>query len=129
MRADAGKLRQVLFNLLGNAVKFTPRGRVDLRVARPGAGRVRFEVADTGRGHRGGGTGGRCSSRSTRRARQRLAAEGTGLGLAISRRLVDLLGGELRVESEPGRGSRFWFEAALPETEDGRCRPEAVVPT
>ncbi len=127
VRADAGKLRQVLFNLLANAVKFTPRGRVDLRVAPAGAGRVRFEVADTGVGipaeeleavflafHQTGAA--------------ELATQGTGLGLTISRRLVELLGGELHVESEPGRGSRFWFEAALPETGTD-VSPEVVVTT
>ncbi len=115
VRADAGKLRQVLFNLLANAVKFTPRGRVDLRVEPAGPGRVRFEVADTGVGipaeeleavflafHQTGAA--------------ELATQGTGLGLTISRRLVEGLGGTLHVESEPGRGSRFWFEAALVET-------------
>ena len=112
VRMDPNRLRQVLFNLLGNAAKFTPTGGVCLEVRTADAGRVRFEVADTGVGiaaaelhdiflafHQAGGSG--------------LAAEGTGLGLAISQRLVNLLGGHLQVESEPGRGSRFWFDVPL----------------
>ena len=114
VHGDEGKLRQVLCNLLGNAVKFTARGAVELRVARAGADRLSFEVRDTGIGipageladiflsfHQAAGSG--------------HAAEGTGLGLAISQRLVALLGGELRVESRLGVGSRFWFEIPLRE--------------
>lgn len=113
VRADAGKLRQILFNLLGNAVKFTERGGVSLEVTSAGADRVCFEVKDTGVGiapeelrdifltfHQSG----KASS----------AGQGTGLGLAISERLVELLGGHLQVESELEKGSRFWFELELP---------------
>ena len=113
VHADAGKLRQVLFNLLGNAVKFTERGRISLQVTAVAADRVRFEVKDTGIGiaadelrevfqtfHQAGKTN--------------TSSQGTGLGLAISERLVDLLGGRLQVESALGRGSRFWFELELP---------------
>jgi signal transduction histidine kinase/CheY-like chemotaxis protein/ligand-binding sensor domain-containing protein len=113
VRGDAGKLRQVLFNLLGNAVKFTERGCVTLKLLPLSANRVRFEVTDTGIGiaaeelrdifltfHQ--------SSKTTS------GGQGTGLGLAISERLVDLLGGHLQVESLLGQGSRFWFELELP---------------
>ncbi len=117
VRADGPKLRQVLFNLLGNAVKFTDRGRVELRASRAaGAGsRVFFEVEDTGAGiapeqqetiflpfHQ--------ATDPTR------AAQGTGLGLSISARLVELMGGgALQVVSAPGVGSRFFFDLDLPE--------------
>lgn len=113
VHADAGKLRQVLFNLLSNALKFTRRGEVRLTVHGSGDDRWRFEVLDTGAGmdesdlsnlfvafHQG--SAGKASS------------QGTGLGLAISRRLVELLGGQLLVESAVGKGSRFWFELRLP---------------
>ncbi|HEX6703194.1 MAG TPA: ATP-binding protein [Albitalea sp.] len=114
---DGLRLRQVLLNLLGNAVKFTDRGRVTLRVAGrsglDGLSRLRFEVVDTGIGI----------------ARDDLEvifnpfeqvgdaahrARGSGLGLGISRRLVRLMGGDIHVDSELGVGSRFWFEFAAP---------------
>ena len=110
---DETRLRQVLLNLLGNAVKFTDRGAVLLRVApAPVAPCLRFEVRDDGIGiandhieaiFRPFEQVGDASRR----------AGGTGLGLAISRQLVQLMGGELKVESQPGRGSRFWFDVPL----------------
>jgi signal transduction histidine kinase/CheY-like chemotaxis protein len=113
VRGDEGKLRQVLINLLGNAVKFTERGRIVLR-ATPVPGEAwRFEVEDTGIGiasevqplvfrpfQQGPGAG---------------AHGGTGLGLTIARLQVELMGGELAVESRPGAGSRFHFTLKLPE--------------
>ena len=122
VHADHHRLRQVLFNLLGNAVKFTQRGVVRLEVSPLPNGRISFEVSDTGVGvpadqlhaifeayHQTG--------------EHLLAAQGTGLGLAISRRLVDLMGGNIQVESTPGQGSRFWFELPLPT---GELPPEAI---
>jgi signal transduction histidine kinase len=109
IRADARRLKQILLNLLSNAVKFTPAGgRVELR-ARRAAGAVEFSVSDTGIGiapedqetifeeFR------QVGSDYTRKA------EGTGLGLALTRRLVQLHGGTIRVESAPGAGSTFTF--------------------
>jgi signal transduction histidine kinase/ActR/RegA family two-component response regulator len=122
---DEQKFGQVLFNLLGNAVKFTRAGRIDLRVralseSRAGAPggpqervRLRVEIEDTGAGI----------------PKEQQAAifepfrqvegsdavkEGTGLGLTICSRIVALMGGALGVESEVGRGSRFWFEIEVP---------------
>ncbi len=128
VRCDGIRLRQVLINLIGNAVKFTDHGTVTLRVRRApmdqndsivtedGAPsvRLRFEVEDTGIG---------MSPDQAARIFQPFeqVAEGTrqrqggaGLGLAISRQLVTLMGGDIRVQSEPGRGSLFWFELNLP---------------
>ena len=107
--ADALRLKQVLLNLLGNAVKFTERGTVTvrLRVSTAGEKRVIFAVHDTGTGiprdnlHRLFQPFSQVDSSSTR------AAGGTGLGLAISRRLVELMRGTLRVRSRVGRGSTF----------------------
>ncbi|UQA56217.1 ATP-binding protein [Polyangium aurulentum] len=117
--ADEKRLSQVLFNLLGNAVKFTERGFVRLRVhatrVAEGACRLRFRVEDSGPGiapedlarlflpFEQAGSGAK-------------RAEGTGLGLSICRKLVDLMGGEMRVESRLGEGSAFEVEVELPET-------------
>ncbi|RKZ52428.1 MAG: hypothetical protein DRR08_28300 [Candidatus Parabeggiatoa sp. nov. 2] len=130
IKADEKRLRQVLLNLLGNAVKFTDAGKVTLRVSvqnfekgsevlsfeKAGLEGIRFSVTDTGVG-------------ITPEQRDKIfqpfeqvgeterRAEGTGLGLAISRQLVELMGGEIQVESELGKGSCFWFEIKLPVLE------------
>ena len=109
---DARKVRQVLINLLGNAVKFTERGTVTLRLRRQGDGRWQFEVEDTGPGI-APDIGervfepfqqGRCGNQKG----------GTGLGLSIARRQVELMGAALALESTPGRGSLFHFTLDLP---------------
>ena len=114
---DPGRLRQVLRNLLGNALKFTDRGEIGVRAEllneATNVVQIRFTVHDTGIGMptdqqsrlfesftQGDGS-------STRRH------GGTGVGLAISKQLVELLGGEIGVASEPGHGSRFWFTASF----------------
>ncbi|MCC6556499.1 MAG: response regulator [Polyangiaceae bacterium] len=123
VRADHAKLRQVLINLLGNALKFTSKGRVLLRVwARqvsrpdegeaPGWARLLFEVSDTGRGIAPEELGALFQAFS-QAGGGREARQGTGLGLAISRELVRLMGGDIRVESEPGGGAKFSFDARV----------------
>src|SRR5262249_1248831 len=114
---DGRHLRQILINLLGNAVKFTQRGRVALGIARVGE-RLRFVVTDTGIGIDAGSVEMIFDAFSQTRA----GAEegGTGLGLTISQRLVRAMGGDLHVESEPGGGSRFWFTIPLVVSEPGR---------
>jgi PAS domain S-box-containing protein len=118
MLGDAGRLRQVLINLAGNAVKFTEKGGVTLTVrSRPATEdryAFRFEVRDTGIGITRDQVAklfqpfSQVDGSSTRRF------GGTGLGLAISRKLVELMGGVVGCESEPGIGSVFWFELSLP---------------
>jgi PAS domain S-box-containing protein len=117
LRGDPTRLRQALLNYASNAVKFTPSGSVTLRavlVERQGDWMdVRFEVQDTGIGiaaehlPRLFGAFEQADASTTRRF------GGTGLGLAITRRLAHLMGGEAGVESEPGRGSTFWFVVQL----------------
>jgi signal transduction histidine kinase/CheY-like chemotaxis protein len=119
---DGGRIRQVVMNLAGNAIKFTPQGEVVVRLGQlPAKGShaaMRVEVRDTGEG-------------IPREAQARLFQPftqadasttrrfgGTGLGLAISRQLVELMGGAINFESEEGRGSRFWFDLELEVAED-----------
>jgi signal transduction histidine kinase/DNA-binding NarL/FixJ family response regulator len=110
VRGDEGKLRQVLINLLGNAVKFTETGSVTLRVSEAGEGRWHFEVEDTGPG-----VPDEVRSRVFEPFQQgpNAAGSGTGLGLAIARAQVELLGGALELDTAQGRGSRFHFTIAL----------------
>ena len=123
---DENKLRQILVNLLGNAVKFTDTGSIELRVAvrRDEGGELRLlaEVADTGRGIAPEDTG-RLFQYFEQTASGRSAETGAGLGLAISREFVHLLGGEIKVDSRLGVGSVFRFDIAIEE-----AAAEAVAP-
>ncbi|MGH8612199.1 MAG: ATP-binding protein [Gammaproteobacteria bacterium] len=110
--ADECRLRQVLINLLDNAIKYTRSGTVSLNVG-PHGGRVRFLVEDTGIGIRHEHQS-EIFDVFHRIRDPATAVEGTGLGLAISSRLVQLMGGDLQVASTPGEGSRFWFDLELP---------------
>jgi signal transduction histidine kinase/CheY-like chemotaxis protein len=109
---DAQKLRQVIDNLLSNAVKFTRAGRVGLTVTRTDD-QITFSVTDTGVGLSAADQA-KLFQPFEQAADGRPPEPGTGLGLAISQRLVALLGGQLTMTSEPGRGSTFTFAIALP---------------
>jgi signal transduction histidine kinase len=125
VRTDEKRLRQVLLNLLGNAVKFTETGIVTFRVSAidpiennnlQRSQKIRFDIIDTGVG----------ISRTQLEqifepfkqvGSPQTKSEGTGLGLSISKHLVELMGANLQVESQLGRGSHFWFEASFPIVE------------
>lgn len=109
---DEGKLRQILINLIGNAVKFTPRGEILVGLAPAGPEQWRFDVIDTGIGLKPDERAGLFAPFHQTLAGRRLG--GTGLGLAIARRHVELLGGRIEVQSEPGVGTRFHFALTLP---------------
>ncbi len=112
-RGDPTRLRQILMNLVGNALKFTENGRVEVSVTRA-YGRLRFEVRDTGIGIPAEARGriferfGQADTSTTRKF------GGTGLGLAICRQLAELMDGQIGVESAPGEGSCFWVVLPLP---------------
>lgn len=108
IKADAVRLRQVLLNLLGNAIKFTSRGQVYLEVSQLGD-QLRFEVVDTGIGISAEGQAKLFGAFSQVDGSSTRGFGGTGLGLAISKQLVTLMGGNISVVSQEGEGSRFSF--------------------
>lgn len=108
INADRKRLEQVLLNLLGNAVKFTDEGGVRLECSRE-EGKVRFSVRDTGPGIREEDLGKLFTPFRQLDMSSARVKEGTGLGLSICRRLVEMMGGEIGVESEYGKGSHFYF--------------------
>jgi signal transduction histidine kinase/CheY-like chemotaxis protein/sensor domain CHASE-containing protein len=121
VRGDEGKLRQILINLLGNAVKFTATGCVTLRISKEGKRRWRFEVEDTGPG-----IPPELQDRIFEPFQQGPEAKGkggTGLGLAIAMRQVKVMGGTLRVRSTPGQGSVFSLAIDLPPATARRVMP------
>lgn len=125
VKGDEGRVRQVLVNLVGNALKFTQRGEIQVSVlrlqdpARPGPDFLRFVVRDTGIGIPADQTE-RIFEKFTRvDSPATMHFGGCGLGLAISRQIVENMGGKIRVESRHGEGSVFSFTLSLPEEEMG----------
>ncbi|MGZ6019891.1 MAG: ATP-binding protein, partial [Phenylobacterium sp.] len=117
VRSDPVRLRQALFNLVGNAVKFTERGSVTVRCTSPRAGFLRFEVIDTGVG-----IPAEAQDRIFQRFDQGDASTtrkfgGSGLGLAITKKLAEMMSGAVGFSSEEGLGSNFWLEIEAPVAE------------
>jgi two-component system, sensor histidine kinase and response regulator len=117
LRGDPTRLRQALLNFAGNAVKFTQQGQVTLRARLLGSGpdgvRLRFEVQDTGIGIGAAQLPQLFQPFSQADVSTTRRFGGTGLGLAITRRLVELMGGAVGADSQPGQGSTFWFTTTL----------------
>jgi signal transduction histidine kinase len=111
-RGDAGRITQCLMNLAGNSLKFTKAGRVEISVAADN-GTLRYRVADTGIGIAPDKIDGLFTEFKQTDATVASEYGGTGLGLAISKKFVEMHGGRIWVESEPGRGSVFTFEVPL----------------
>jgi CheY-like chemotaxis protein len=126
VHADEKRLRQVLINLLSNAIKFTHQGSVTFKVKivsqelnnrEKTTYKIRFEVADTGTGIAPEQVD-KIFLPFEQVGNQKRQSEGTGLGLAISQKIVFLMGGQIQVQSEIGKGSTFWFEVQLPESKE-----------
>ncbi|MCI3134539.1 hybrid sensor histidine kinase/response regulator [Phenylobacterium aquaticum] len=119
---DGARIRQVLMNFLSNAMKFTNAGSVGVRMEQTPAGdagdRLRVEVTDTGIGVAPDQIGHLFDRFTQADASVSRRYGGTGLGLAICKRNIELMGGTLGVDSQPGEGSTFWFELTLPLAED-----------
>ena len=126
VRTDPGRLRQVLTNLIANAIKFTEAGEVVVEVSvaepAPGPTRVRFEVRDTGIGIAREAQADLFQSFRQADASTTRRYGGTGLGLAICKQLVELMGGTIELESEAGRGARFFFTLPLARTPEELLR-------
>lgn len=113
-KGDERKLKQILLNLLSNALKFTPDGgRITIATMRTNPG-IEISVSDTGVGIAPADQ--ELIFEEFRQARQGRSSEGTGLGLALTRKFVEMHGGKIKVQSEPGKGSTFIFNLPMQST-------------
>ncbi|HET9161778.1 MAG TPA: ATP-binding protein [Caulobacteraceae bacterium] len=126
---DPVRLRQCLFNTIGNAIKFTTMGGVEVRMSYVGEGterQLRCEIQDTGIGVPEAAKAALFDRFQQGDEGTTRKFGGTGLGLAISRSLARMMGGDMDFDSQSGRGSTFWFEIAAPPTEAPAARPAAI---
>lgn len=132
LQGDPVRIRQILLNLLGNAIKFTKRGEVSVQATKESyddlSMLVRFSVIDTGPGLSETEIAALFQPFSTAGARYQ-GGEGAGLGLTISKRLVELMGGQMGVESDEGRGSTFWFSVRLKRSTSKRFLEALPLPS
>jgi two-component system, sensor histidine kinase len=126
VNGDAGRLRQILHNLIGNAIKFTKRGLVTLSVEERD-GRFLFEIVDTGSGISADDLPHIFEAFKQTRETAERPADGTGLGLGIAKELVKAMGGDIAVSSAVGVGSRFAFDAVLGRLDEGLI-PQRIQP-
>lgn len=131
IKSDPGRLRQILMNLVGNAIKFTQQGEVyvAVKVTQERAKQLglRFEVTDTGIGIPADRLDAIFESFTQADGTSTRTFGGTGLGLTISKQLVELMGGKIGVTSAPGGGSTFWFELTV-DSQASRSKPKRIAP-
>ena len=125
IRTDEVKLRQILINLINNALKFTSAGGICLRSQSPDPSKIVFEVEDTGPGIAPEDLD-KLFEAFTQTESGKQAQEGTGLGLSISRKFVQLMGGDMRVSSQVGRGTLFSFEIKVEQVEATEVETQQV---
>ncbi|RDH85310.1 MAG: hypothetical protein DIZ80_02520 [endosymbiont of Galathealinum brachiosum] len=119
VNGDAGRIRQIMLNLIGNAIKFTDTGQVviEVKLNKDKEKNINISVSDTGIGLSNKQKDRIFESFTQADSSTSRTYGGTGLGLAISKQLIELMNGSLDVESEPGKGSKFWIDLSLTETE------------